>query len=615
MRTLILGLDAFDPKIFERLLEQGRLPGLERYEKKGGYARFAVSNPSQSEVSWTSIATGLNPGEHGIFDFVHRDPKNYSLYVSLLPTKNGFAGSQFVPPFSANTIFEQAIQKGYPATSLWWPATFPAKLGSPVQTIPGLGTPDIHGKMGVGTLFTTDTGLAEEKVKTTIELLHRKELDSYYGRLSGPSLRKKGRLQDTSLELKLDLLGEKSARLLINDKVIQLEEGKWSPIVELTFKLGFLLKLRALTRVILTSCRPDIKLYFLPLQLHPLSSPWPYSTPRSFIKDTWRACGPFLTLGWPQDTIGLEEGWISKNQFLDLCASICESRRKVLWYHLQNFHEGLLAIVFDSLDRIQHMFWRDRPDIIEEWYIKMDAIVDQVGRFLDRPNTANTHLMVLSDHGFTDYDYKVHLNRWLVERGYLTPSEPVPSGNLTEVDWSKTQAYAIGLNSVYLNLAGREGQGIVNAEQEDTTVQRLRDELLNWRGPDGRRVVQQVFKKKETLTGSLSDYGPDILIGFSPGFRASSNTGLGEWEASLIELNKGQWSGDHCIDPAFVPGVIFSNQGLRDLPNPSYKDIPELSIGEKISPNKSASPPQTSDGGGEEDDEIIKERLKGLGYL
>jgi hypothetical protein len=121
MHTLILGFDAFHPGLFERLSGEGKLPHLTRYAEAGGYARFAVANPPQSEVSWTSIATGLNPGGHGIFDFVHRDPASYALIVSLLPTQRGLAGTQFVPPSRAQTIFDEAARLGYPATALWWP--------------------------------------------------------------------------------------------------------------------------------------------------------------------------------------------------------------------------------------------------------------------------------------------------------------------------------------------------------------------------------------------------------------------------------------------------------------------------------------------------------------
>jgi len=87
MQTIILGFDAFDPTFCEKLLQEGSLPNLARFLTIDGYRRFEVTNPPQSEVSWTSIATGLNPGGHGIFDFVHRDPETYTPFVSLLPTK------------------------------------------------------------------------------------------------------------------------------------------------------------------------------------------------------------------------------------------------------------------------------------------------------------------------------------------------------------------------------------------------------------------------------------------------------------------------------------------------------------------------------------------------
>jgi hypothetical protein len=341
MQTLILGLDAFDPTIFERLSEQGKLPNLTKHVEAGGYARFAVANPPQSEVSWTSIATGLNPGGHGIFDFVHRDPATYTLNVSLLPTKGGFTGTQFVPPHAARTIFDQAARQGFPATVLWWPVTFPARPESPVRTLPGLGTPDIQGRLGVGTLFSDHADLADEKRKTPIVTLNQLGKDRYTGLLSGPVRKKRKGVQESTLELQLDLTGDKSARLTIGEHSLELTEGVWSPILEVSFKVGRFLSIRALTRVILSQIQPD-----------------------AFVKQTWKAFGPFLTLGCPQDTTGLEDRCITDGQFLDLCEAISNTRERILMDQLQHFREGLLASVFDSLDRIQHMFWRDRPDIV-----------------------------------------------------------------------------------------------------------------------------------------------------------------------------------------------------------------------------------------------------------
>lgn len=611
MRTLIIGLDAFDPNVFESLLDQGKVPSLAKCVQAGGYSRFSIANPPQSEVSWTSIATGLNPGGHGIFDFVHRDPATYIPYVSLLPTKTGFAGTQFVPPFKANTIFDHVIRQGYPATSLWWPATFPARPESPVRTIPGLGTPDIFGQLGVGFLFTSDTGLASEKRKTRLSLLHQQGKGRYRGQLAGPIRKKRDGQQESALELQVELTGDHSARLMLDKNAVDLVEGKWSPVIELSFKVGLFFKIHAVTRVILTQIKPDLRLYVLPLQLHPLHSPWPYAAPPDFVRRTLKACGLYLTVGWPQDTTGLEEECINDQQFLELCDSIFTSRERILAYHLQDFREGILASVFDSLDRVQHMFWRDRPDIIEKWYLRLDEMVGRMASAFSVPGQKPGQLVVVSDHGFTRFDHKIHLNSWLIEQGYLAPKENKACGSLQDVDWSQTKAYAIGLNSIYLNLEGREGQGTVQAGEVEPLVNKLCDDLQAWLGPDGRSIVQGVWSRDKALHGELAAYGPDILVGFSPGYRGSQQTGLGSWESASIEVNQDHWGADHCIDPRAVPGVLFSNWGLQAFPNPSYLDFPALIIGEKLRSSGSAPPPTYSD----EDREILEERLKSLGYL
>ena len=613
MQTLILGLDAFDATIFEQLSEQGRLPNLTEYVKISGYARFAVANPPQSEVSWTSIATGLNPGGHGIFDFVRRDSATYTLSVSLLPTKRGFAGAQFIPPYTARTIFDQAVRQGFPATVLWWPATFPARPESPVRTLPGLGTPDIHGRLGVGTLFSTNADeLIDEERKTPVVALKRCGKDRYTGLVRGPMRKKREGVHQSALELQLDLTSDKSARLTIDKHSIELTEGVWSPILKVSFNLGRFLSVRSLTRVILTQIRPDVRLYVLSLQLDPLHSPWRYATPRAFVKQTWKACGPFLTLGWPQDTTGLEEQCITDSQFLNLCESILSTREHVLMHHLQHFREGILASVFDSLDRVQHMFWRDRPDIVEEWYVKLDALVGRVKERLSELGKGQTRIVIVSDHGISDFNYKVHLNRWLVERGYLVTKGNDESGGLQNTDWSQSQVYAVGLNGLYLNLEGREGHGCVQASQKDPLINKLQDELLGWWGPDGRPVVQQAWRQDDAFEGPLTAYGPDIVVGFSPGYRASAQTGLGKWEKTTVEPNRDHWGADHCINPQAVPGVLFSNQDLSNFPHPSYRDIPALTIGTTPDQSGSAPPPPAYS---DEDEEIIEERLKSLGYL
>jgi predicted AlkP superfamily phosphohydrolase/phosphomutase len=612
MQTLIIGLDAFDPGIVEHMFEAGKLPNLSKFVQKDGYARFAVANPPQSEISWTSIATGLNPGGHGMFDFVHRDPATYALNVSLLPTRKSVLGTSFTFPHNAPTIFDQAAREGFPATALWWPATFPAHLDSSIQNIPGLGTPDIQGRLGIGAAYSVDPGLIDEKFKTPVETLKQNGKGRYSGFIKGPAQQKGKQFQEVTLEFHLDIIDDRSARLSIGKQTLTINKGKWSPIFEIVFQAGFLVSIHAITRVMMNQVDPEPSLYFLPLQIHPLHSVWPYATPPGFVRQTWNSCGSFLSLGWPQDTTGLEEKWITDDQFLQLCDSIFSTRRNIFLYHLKNFNEGLFANVFDSLDRVQHMFLRDRPDVIETWYQKYDELIGLAGQMAESKDWQKIRIIVVSDHGFTRFDQKVHLNHWLLQRGYIVLKPGHQEQSLRSVDWSQTQAYAVGLNSLYLNLQGRESQGCVSPERREPLGEEIRAELSALKGPDGRQVIQQVSLQKEAFEGSLTEYGPDLVVGYAPGYRASSQTGLGNWENSLFESNTDHWGADHCIAPDAVPGVLFCNQGLSNFPHPSYRDIPALSIGKNVEKNKEIKPPPTS---GNEDQKIVEERLKSLGYL
>jgi predicted AlkP superfamily phosphohydrolase/phosphomutase len=613
MKTIIVGLDAFDPERYEQLAGQGRLPNLGKYLERGGYARLEVANPPQSEVSWTSIATGLNPGKHGLFDFVHRNPANYTLHVSLLPTERKMLGIHFVPPHEAPTLFDYAVGQGYPATCLWWPATFPARLASPVRTLPGLGTPDILGRLGVGTFCSPDTMLLDENYKSNIAHLEQNGKGRYRGELKGPMQRKGSQTQQASIDFQLELQNESVAQLMIGKESIQLVKGQWSPIFQVSFKIKLGISVHAITRVILNEHPTGLGLFFLPLQIHPLHSPWPYATPRGFVKESWRTYGPFLTLGWPQDTTGLEEGFMDDDQFLALCDSILSSRERLFLHQVKGFKEGVLAAVFDSLDRVQHMFWRDRPDIIDGWYEKLDALLGRIQGQAGGGDGQEPQILVISDHGFAHFGIKVHLNRWLIDRGYLVLKNHKDNGKLEDVDWSSSRAYAIGLTSIYLNQAGREGQGAVEEADRDVLLNQIKMDLLEWRGPDSREVVHGVWRGEEAYNGPMTAFGPDLVVGFNTGYRASPQTGLGGWEKDALEPNRDHWGADHCMDPALVPGVLFSNRSLKHLPHPSYRDVPNLAVGVTLDLDETVPPraPKFSD----EDQQILEERLKDLGYL
>jgi len=178
-------------------------------------------------------------------------------------------------------------------------------------------------------------------------------------------------------------------------------------------------------------------------------------------------------------------------------------------------------------------------------------------------------VIVMSDHGFTTFDRALNLNTWLWKNGYLAldggPSEDdVP---FARVDWSKTRAYAIGLNGLYLNLAGREKQGIVPSAERQALLRKIGEELIALRDPvGGRQVVETVFCPEP------SDIAPDLIVGYARAYRASWQTALGGVPPALVEDNNDAWMGDHCINAADVPGVFFSTARVR-VKDPQLKDV------------------------------------------
>jgi predicted AlkP superfamily phosphohydrolase/phosphomutase len=608
MRSVLVGFDSFDPGTFETLSNKGHMPNLTSLAGKSGYSRLKVCAPPQTEVSWTSIATGVDPGTHGIFDFVHRDPATYIPYVSILPTKVSAVGEQFIPPYNAKTFFSEAADMGYPAIALWWPALFPARLELPIATIPGLGAPDVRGQLGVGTYTTSDP--SEKKDKTRVSVLKETSKGKFAGYVEGPMTKTREGIQPAKLEFTLDVLDSTHATLRFPGVELNLILGKWSPIFEIKFKLGFMFNVTAITQAILTQTNGKTSLYFLPLQIHPLHSTWHYGAPKSFLKDSWNNAGPFLTLGWPQDTTALEEGCITDEQFLDLCESIFDSRKKVFYHHLGKMKEGVLAGIFDCLDRVQHMFLRDRTDIVEDWYRKLDTFVGEVHNKMDSLGMSKSRFIVMSDHGFKLFQYKVHLNTWLSQNGYLKFTDP-NNPSIAQVNWEETSAYAIGLNSIYLNVKGREGKGSLTPEKIEPLLTEIKNNLLGLKGGDGQSAVSSVLLKHEAFSGGpYMRLGPDLVVGYAPNFRASSDTGLGKASNEVIEVNNDHWGADHCIDPEAVPGVLFANRDVANIPEVSFRDIPLLMINKNLDQSHLKPPSEHNRG-----QSNIEERLKGLGYL
>jgi predicted AlkP superfamily phosphohydrolase/phosphomutase len=239
---------------------------------------------------------------------------------------------------------------------------------------------------------------------------------------------------------------------------------------------------------------------------------------------------------------------------------------------LAAFRSGLLFIHFLGIDQDSHVLWGKYDDELLTTYQRVDA---EVGRVMDRAEGAL--LLVISDHGFSRFDRAVNVNTWLMREGFLALADAAKhsAGEMfSNVDWSRTRAYAAGLNAIYLNLRNREKSGILNPGAEAAqTEDEIRRRLLAFRDPaNGRVVAASVYPRAEVYSGEALASAPDLVVGWAAGYRTSWQSALGEISGDMVEDNYDEWRGDHCIAADLVPGVLFSTRAVR-LPNPRLEDL------------------------------------------
>jgi predicted AlkP superfamily phosphohydrolase/phosphomutase len=145
------------------------------------------------------------------------------------------------------------------------------------------------------------------------------------------------------------------------------------------------------------------------------------------------------------------------------------------------------------------------------------------------------------------------------------------------VDWSRTKAYSMGLGEIYLNVRGREGQGIVAPGAEYEAVRNeIRSRIVSLVDPaNGRRAVVNAYTREEIYGSFDAGVIPDLFVTNAEGYRVGWQGSLGVVTPDLFEDNRGVWSGDHCsVDPTVVPGILFANRPLPRDRTPHMADVP-----------------------------------------
>ncbi len=582
-KVIVVGLDGLEPSIVESMLAAGELPNLALLRERGGYGRVATTSPAQTPVAWSTFATGTNPGGHGIFDFLRRDPKTYlpDLALNRYEQKNAFTPPKAVNLRRGTPFWELLSAAGIPSEIIRCPCTYPP---DPVRgrMLSGMGVPDLRGGLGTGTYYTTDASVTAGEGEQIVVVSPNAE-----GQIATSLIGPRNPKDRSELKLELTIQPDEAlGRVLLrcagaSPAELEVRLGAWSDWVRVKFKLGLLRTVRGIVRFRLMRLGHDFALYASPINFDPEAPLFPISSPEDFAWELGLDSGPYYTTGMVEDHAGLSNGRIDERAFLDQCDAVWDERESMMVRALERGREGFFYCLYDTPDRVQHMFWRFRePDhpanlgkippaeftrVIEEHYRRADRAVGSALRFADD----KTLTIALSDHGFGSFRRCVDLNAWLHSHGLLTLKDGIKAGAeagdlLRQVDWERTKAYALGLGGIYLNLQGREGQGVVSADEAEGLKAEIARNLTGLVDPQSNTVaVRGVRTREELYHGPYVQESPDLLVHFARGHRVSWGTSMGGVGETIFSDNTNAWGGDHIVDPSQVPGVLFMDRPFR----------------------------------------------------
>jgi predicted AlkP superfamily phosphohydrolase/phosphomutase len=600
-RFIVVGLDGQDPRITDRLMAAGKLPNFKRLAEIGGYSRLRTVYPSLSPVAWSSFSTGTNPGMHNIFDFVERDKKTYlpkQASTEIGKLERTLKIGRWRIPLERPPL--RLLRKSKPfwtilgendiwSTVLRVPITFPPDKFYGAQ-LSAMMVPDLLGTLGTFLHYTTRpvSGAVEGGLRFPLERSGAGDGATCRGVLQGPenSFREGNPPLELPIEIAVDRANGK-ARVSIGKDSVELAPRELSDWMTLTWNVAPAIKVQGMTRLMVTEMDEHVSLYLSPINIDSENPAMPISHPGYYSTYLSKKIGKYSTLGLAEDTWALNEGVTDDATFLRQTYDIDRERQDMFFAAFDRLRRGSLVCVFDATDRIQHMFWRytekghpaDRSAVdaphraaIEELYVHNDALV---GKVLERVRPDDV-LCVISDHGFTSFRRGVNLNRWLLDNGYLAlkPGTIGTADLLRDVDWSRTRAYCLGLAGMFLNIKGREAQGVVEPGDE---VLELKAELIGrLKGLADREKnvvgVTELFDTSVIYTGPYIENAPDFIVGFNEGYRTSWDCANGIVAGEVFADNVKAWSGDHGIDPRLVPGIFFCNRKL-DAADPSILDF------------------------------------------
>ena len=632
-RLVILGIDGLDPDLLKEAIARfpERTKNFQALHAAGaGIQDLKTAVPPQSPVAWSNFITGRNPGGHGIFDFIHRDPTTYGVKSSITNDEPGteiyVPGTTYKMPWGGSSEPNRTGQPFWsvlgehdvPADVWRMPINYPVEAGKGLS-FPGMMTPAVDSAYGEATLFTTDV---VKKLEVEVAGGKAKQLNFRNGKavaqLPGPMNsfqdvedadgHRHPAVCEVDLTLYVDEASNAVAVSVDGGATLVLRPGEWSdftPVVFSMVPMG-MSDMGGIVRFYLRSLTPEVELYASAVNMDPLAPAAVISEPDHAAADLAGEIGLYYTQGMAEDVGALKRGLIDDEEFMQQATLVYEERGRMLDAALDRYmgsdEGGLLFFYYSSVDLCAHMMWRhtdeDHPhhdaefaaqdstwwsgregstwkDTVMDLILRMDPILGHIRARIGE----DTGIVVMSDHGFAPYRRKFDLNSWLYDEGYLVLQEgktkelPLGTEGFVEVniadpsvvDWSKTKAYGMGFNGLYLNRVGREAQGVVTDAEVPALLAELKQKLEALVDPKtGERPVYRCDLASEVYVGERVAEAPEIQVGYNSNYGNSDEASTGRVTNAWLSDNLGgTFNGSHLMSPDVVEGILLTNRELE----------------------------------------------------
>ncbi|MDP6763893.1 MAG: alkaline phosphatase family protein [Planctomycetota bacterium] len=623
-RVVVLGIDGLDPELLSETIERfpKRMRHFQRLVDEGGLHSLGTSIPPQSPVAWSNFITGMDPGGHGVFDFIHRDPmlrvpapgsvrEVKGSEVSLWGDWKFPIGGDTPSNRSGEAFWVTLARAGVPADIWRMPANFPVEPAEGLS-FSGMMTPALDSAYGEYTIYTSDPPVDAQRSGGRFVTV-REFGQTIVTELAGPPNTFK--VGDPHQRAPLSIYVDREGGAAVVDTgaaTVVLAPGEWSDFCQVDFDLlpVGVLSISGVVRFYLRSLDP-FELYASPVNIDPRAPAMPVSLPEEASAELAEAIGLYYTQGMAEEVNALKDEAIDESEFMAQTRLIYDQRVRMMDYALDRYLEGgdggLFFFYYSTVDLNCHMMWRvhdeahpaHQPvaefaardssdwsgregstwkDVIYDLYLLMDPVL---GKLRERVGE-EALIVVMSDHGFESYRRKFSLNTWLLEEGYLVLKDglerELPRDHpdysqvhlVNAVDWSRTRAYGMGFNGLYLNLAGREldnpdtpdtdESGIVQpgAQAEELVAELKRK--LEAIDDAGTKVVLRADVTAQVYAGARKDEAPDIQVGYNAGYGNADASSVGRIPNAVLSDNLGgTFNGNHLMAPDVVAGTLLTN--------------------------------------------------------